>query len=367
MKMRISLAFVVVFFCTVSSAGWADQSEDIDALERRIKERRSEGALALTRRIEDLARTAALPDLRRPDSRAASAAAAGELKIASAAWWGWASEDATAALNAALAAPVDTLIIPAMSGPWIVGPLSLTGPKTLLFEPGCTVIAAKGAFRNTGDCLLSIEGRGGITISGYGSRLEMRKDDYTQAPYAEGQWRHAISVRESSDILIEGLSIRSSGGDGVYIGQRRGLAVPTAITLRDLELKDHYRQGVSVIAANGFLMEYCRVVGTRGHMPQAGIDFEPNSHVYGLVDCKVSRCVFSKNAGAAVHVHLDKLEAAGPPADILVEDSALIGSPLAIWVRGLSNGAKGRVEFGNCIIQGLKTIEGSRGLSTVIR
>ena len=357
MKFGVLLPLAASAFCIVSCAGTPRYAAFLDPLEHELKARRIAGVTDLRSRIAELVEREALPDIYAPNPGAAMAASAGRLKVASAAWWGWNAESATFALNAALSAPVDILIIPAMQKPWVVGPLFISGPKTVLFEPGCVMLAAKGEFLDRNDSLISVVDEYGLTISGYGSRLVMRKSDYTRDPYVPSQWRHAISILESGGLLIEGLSIERSGGDGVYIGQRRGGSRPMNITLRDLDLKGNHRQGVSVIAAYGFLMEYCRVVGTRGNPPQAGIDFEPNSQVYGLVDCVVRSCVFRRNAGAAVHVHLSKVKATQPPVSITVEDSVLIGAPLALWVRGLSSRVRGSATISGGIVKGLKTVE----------
>lgn len=354
-------------FLAVSCAGAPIHSRFVQDLEHELKNRRTHGVTQLRLRIASLVEENELPDIRKTNIAAARAATAGKLKIASAAWWGWESKNATYALNAALSAPLDVLIVPAMSGPWIVGPLFLDGPRTILFEPGCTVLAAKDAFLDKNDCLLSVANQYGVTLSGYGARLVMHKADYAKEPYAMGQWRHALSIIEGGSILVEGLSIERSGGDGVYIGQRRGATRPIGITLRDLDLKENNRQGVSVIAAYGFLMEYCRVIGTQGSAPQAGIDFEPNTGTYGLVDCLVRFSIFKKNAGAAVHVHLVKMAKTQPPVSINVENSVVLGSPLAVWVGGLSNGVRGAVDFSKCTIQGIQATRRSATLSTWIR
>lgn len=366
MKLRLALTLIAgaLFF---SCAAAPPQNPRVGDLEREIQNRRSSGAVELSRRIESLVETNDLGDIRAANPRLALAATGGRLKVASAAWWGWKADDSTWALNAALASPVDVLIVPAMSGPWIVGPLFLKGPRTVIFENGSVVLAKKGAFRSRVDCLLTIERKSGIKVSGYGATLRMRKSDYTAEPYSAGQWRHALSIKESERVLIEGLSIDNSGGDGVYIGQGRNGTVPRDITLRDLELSGHHRQGVSVIAAERFLMEYCLVTGTRGTAPQAGIDFEPNTDVFGLVDCRVSHSVFRNNSGAAVHVHLKKMDPSQPPVSILVEDSALLGAPLAIWARGFPAGVRGTVDFADCVIDGIKAIKRSEGVFTVIR
>ena len=363
---RYLAALTAAALCSCAGLGPSRGDGDIRALERELESRRTEKESEQALRIAALEATPGMPDIRSSNRAAAEAAMDGRLRVASAAWWGWDRHDSTRALNGAFKAPVEVLIVPAMDGPWIVGPLRLDGPRTVIFEAGCVVLAAKGAFRGRDDCLVSVLRTGGLTLSGYGAAFRMRGSDYRKAPYEPSQWRHALSLRDSGKILIEGLRIEHSGGDGVYIGQSRGGFIPHDIVLRDLDLRSNHRQGVSVISARGFLMEYCRVRSTRGTAPQAGIDFEPNSGVFGLTGCVVRRCLFKRNAGAAVHVHLSKMNASQPPVSISVEESALIGAPLAVWVAGLGNGVRGDVVFMNSIVRGLRTVAESARFQTLV-
>lgn len=350
---RFFAALSVAAVCSCAGLGSSRGDGGYRALARELASRRSAKTSEQALRIAALEAAHGLPDIRRENLQAAAEAMEGRLRVASAAWWGWNRRDSTAALNGALKAPVDLLIVPAMDGPWLVGPLRIDGPKTIIFEAGCVVQAGKGAFLGKTDSLISVRRAEGLTLSGYGATLRMRGKDYRQAPYEASQWRHAVSLRESVGILVEGLTIEDSGGDGVYIGQDRGGVIPHDIVLRDLDLRDNHRQGVSVISAYNFRMEYCRVRGTRGTAPQAGIDFEPNSGVFGLALCVVHGCLFERNAGAAVHVHLEKMSGGQAPVSIVVEESALIGSPLAVWVGGLDNGVRGSVVFRDSVVRGL--------------
>ena len=367
--MKLSIAALTVFwlFLALSCSGFPAKSGRLEELEREFGKRRAEGTKALSVRLHELVRKGLIPDMRKKNLEEAAAASSGNRAVASAAWWGWDEEESTDALNRAFSAPVDVLVVPAMARPWMVGPLFLKGPRVVLFEPGCVVMAAKNAFRGTGECLLSIVDAEGTHLVGYGTRLVMRKGDYSKKPYEKSQWRHAVSIRESAGILIEGFSIESSGGDGVYIGQRKGRRIPSDIILRDLDLKDHHRQGVSVIAASDLLMEYCRLIGTKGTPPQAGIDFEPNAGAYGFESCVVSNCVFRMNAGAAIHLHFINLHGSDPAVSILIKDTVLIGSPLAVWASGLSNGVRGALTFSGTIMEGVRAINATKDFQFVFR
>ena len=288
-----------------------------------------------------------------PNTELAAAAEQGDIRIASAAWWGWDAADSTENLQRAFSAPVDTLIIPAMEGPWFTGPLILNGPKNVFFEPGAEIIARRGGFQDQRESLITLFRQSGIRLTGYGARLAMRRYEYAGPEYEWSQWRHALSLLESQGIVVEGFLIEESGGDGIYIGQKKGGVIPRDIHLRDLYILNNYRQGVSVISADGFLMEYTYIAGTHGTPPMAAIDFEPNNGLYGLTDCTVFRCVFEKNTGAALTVHLPNLTAYHLPVSININDTCILGNPLSMWIHGFGNGAYGSIVFSNCRVSGI--------------
>ncbi len=288
-----------------------------------------------------------------PDSVLAHRAERGELNIASAAWWGWSGSNATEILQQAFSTRLDILVVPAMDGPWFCDPLTIDGPKQIIFEPGAELSAIEGGFHNQRESLVTLFRQSGVQMTGYGACLSMNRDDYSRKPYEWSQWRHALALLESQDIVIEGFTIKESGGDGVYVGQKKGGFIPRNIHLKDLYLLDNYRQGVSVISADGFLLDHCYISGTRGTPPMAAIDFEPNSGLYGLTACTVSRSLFEKNSGAALTIHLPNVSGYHPPVSISIEDSCILGYPLSAWIHGFGNGVNGRLSFSNCLVRGI--------------
>jgi hypothetical protein len=290
---------------------------------------------------------------REKDEALALEARQGGLDSVSAAWWGFNPKDSTSALRAALSSGAKTVLIPAMAAPWRTEPLELRGGLRLILEPGAELAALEGAFRGSGDCLMEAQGAVDLEIIGYGAAISMRKDDYRRPPYKEAQWRHAISLRETRGVRIAGLSIKDAGGDGVYIGQRRGRAVPEDILLEDLRILRSYRQGISVVSARGLRVLRCEITGTSGHLPGAGIDFEPNHGLFGFEDCLVSSCRIYGNDGPGIQVYLATRSAEDAPAGISVRDSEVSGFPNGVFVGGLGSGARGVLRLEGCRIGGL--------------
>ena len=292
-------------------------------------------------------------DYRTTNEDSAGAAERGEIDRASAAWWGFDPKDSSRSLRAALASGAGTVLVPAMASPWRTGPLMLRGSLTLILEPGAEIAALEGAFLDSGDCLLEADGAADLIIIGYGAKLSMRKADYRRVPYQDSQWRHALSLREPLRAMVSGLSIEDSGGDGVYIGQRRGRPVPEDVVLQDLRIRGNYRQGISVTSARGLRILRCDISGTSGHLPGAGIDFEPNSELFGFADCLVLSCSIYDNAGPGVLVYLANRSEEEMPTVIEVRDSVVRGFPYGIYVGGLGAGARGSLLIAGGRVSGL--------------
>ncbi len=303
--------------------------------------------------------------MQRQDLARAAAAERGEISVASAAWWGWDETDSTVSLQRAFSSRVDVLVVPAMDGAWKAGPLFLDGPKHLILDPGSEIAAVDGGFRHQRGSLLTLYRQSGIRISGYGASLRMNREAYSRKPYEWSQWRHALTLLESQDIRVEGLSIEDSGGDGIYMGQKKGGFIPRNIHLKDLYLLNNYRQGVSVISADGFLMESCYISGSRGTPPMAAIDFEPNKGLFGLINCTVSHSLFEKNGGAALTVHLPNVTDFHPTVSITIRDTVILGYPLSVWIHGMESGAAGTLSFINCQVSGFGIIGHSKNFTVI--
>ena len=136
--------------------------------------------------------------------------------------------DCSAALQKAIDTPgAATVRVPALPGgrPWLIadavnnsalklGPSS--SHRTILFEPGVVVHAMAGAFHQ--GVLVEAVNATNLTLSGYGATWLMRKADYADpTKYNHSEDRHALTLRGCSHFRVLGLSIRSSGGDGIYM------------------------------------------------------------------------------------------------------------------------------------------------------
>ncbi len=244
----------------------------------------------------------------------------GDREVANAAWWGFDEEDSTESIMKAIHSPAKKVIIPYIGRPWIIRPLKLRSNLELILEPGVLLLAKKEEFRGRHASIFTAVTQENITIRGYGSTLRMRKKDYQQPPYEKAEWRMGIMLLGCKNVLLEGLRIESSGGDGIYLGTSEKRDWCEDVVIRDCTCDDNHRQGISVISAENLLIENCVMSNTKGTRPAAGIDFEPDSPRGRIVNCLVRNCVMENNAGDAIIVYLRTLNQSSEAVSLRFEN-----------------------------------------------
>jgi hypothetical protein len=280
---------------------------------------------------------------------------AGKIQVAKASWWGFDPEDSTRALQAAINSGARRLLVENMGRPWIVTPLQLASNQTIVFEKGAEVLAKQGAFLGTGDCLFSANGKENVTLSGYGAVLRMRRSDYDQAPYRRAEWRHALQFKSCRNVRVYGLTLSESGGDGIYLGTGQRGVSNVNVHIKDVVCDKNYRQGISVITADGLLIENTIMRDTGGTAPMAGIDFEPNAPTERLCRVVMRHCTTRGNRGAGYAFYLPNLNGSSAPVSIRLEECKSIGdglSGLALTTGNAPTAAvKGSLQFRDCVFE----------------
>ena len=256
---------------------------------------------------------------------------AGTCTEARASWWGFDPADSTAQLQAALTSGVARLVVDKMPSPWVVTPLKGASNLELVLEPGVEIQAKPGEFRPKGACLLTFAGCTNIHIVGYGATLRMRHEDYMKPPYEKSEWRHALCIRSCRNVLVEGLTLADSGGDGIYLGCHGAPHRNVNVTIRDVLCDRNHRQGISVISAENLLIENTVMRGTFGTPPAAGIDFEPNHPSEVLKNCVMRNCRAIRNQGAGYATWAGQLNASSEPIDLRFENCTALGNRSAFF------------------------------------
>lgn len=251
---------------------------------------------------------------------------AGDRKVAYATWWGFEPNDATKALQAAIDSGAEKVVVEDINVPWVIRPITLASDQELVLEAGVVLLAKRGEFKGSNDCLLSASGKRNVRITGKGAMLRMWQDDYDKQPYEKAEWRHAISIRSCTDVHITGLTILESGGDGIYLGVSQRGVTNTNVKIRNVVCDRNYRQGISVISAENLLIENTVLRNTAGTPPMAGIDFEPNYSGESLVNCVMRNCRVEGNSGDGFLLALHNLTSHSVPISIRFENCTSLGN-----------------------------------------
>ena len=88
-----------------------------------------------------------------------------------------------------------------------------------------------------------------------------------------GEWGFGIRIKHSKNVLIEGISISHCWGDCIYICDKS-----ENIRIRNCNLHNSRRQGISVISANDVNISNCDIYNISGIAPGSAIDVEPNAN-----------------------------------------------------------------------------------------
>ena len=237
--------------------------------------------------------------------------------------------DATRFLQAALDSGASQIVIDKKDAPWFTNPLRVrSSNQEIVLEDGVELVAKRGAYKGPGDMLLTLRCVTNVTLrGGVGSGLRMWKCDYTNASlYAKSEWRHAVAIYSSDNVVVEGLRIIGGGGDGIYLGEGQRGCPNTHVSIRNVSCLECNRQGISVITADGLLVENATLSNTCGAPPESGIDFEPNRPWQVLSGIVLRNCTFENNAGHGLEIEPICLSNNSRPLDIRVENCVSRGN-----------------------------------------
>ena len=229
--------------------------------------------------------------------------------------------DVTSVIQNAFNSTNDTIVVKNVGQPWVVRPLFARSNKVIIFEPGVILFAKQGEFQDLRVSLFNITNVSNVTIIGYGATFRMRKSDYQDtALYTHSDWRHTIDVQAFvgmpvENIIIKGLHLEKSGGDGISISGISGYpnnnpVQPKNILIQDVVCEDNHRQGISVTGGEQVSIVNTVLKDTRGTAPESGVDWEPDWE--RLVDVSMTNCYFSNNRISGMTFYLFRPAWQGP-------------------------------------------------------
>lgn len=172
----------------------------------------------------------------------------------------------------------------------------------------------------------------------------MWKSDYQGPDYVHGEWRYALRIKRSANILVEGLRICDSGGEGIGVSGKD-------IIIRNCVCDNNHRQGISVFDVENLLIEDTVMSNTKGTPPEAGIDFEPDLNGSKMSSVVMRNCRVENNAGSGIKLFLDKLREDSPPISMRFVDCRTVGNLNSVQITpGVRGGhhVSGSVSFEGC-------------------
>ncbi|MBT9189036.1 PKD domain-containing protein [Zobellia russellii] len=225
--------------------------------------------------------------------------------------FGFKSGDATDAFEAAIKSGSSYVVIDKQSSDWVIQPTKFFDLKnmTIIFESGVVLKAKSGAFSDSNDQLFQLIRANNVTIKGYNATFLMNKSEYTS-----GEHRHALGIIRSKDVTIKGLTLKNSGGDGIYIGG--GDVYSENITIEDIVSTGNRRQGMSIITAKNVWVRNSEFSNTSGAKPESGVDLEPDTSNQLLVNINFINCKFSNNDSFGFLISTGKLNASSTPISV---------------------------------------------------
>lgn len=277
----------------------------------------------------------------------------------------WQEGDNSANIQKAIDSGDDTVIIPNINKPWIVGDrIHARQPnQKIVFEPGVLVLAQKGAFQKKNTSILMVE-TDNITISGYGATFQMQREDYLNPKlYEKSEFRHNIVVRGSENFVVEGLTLKDAGGDGLFISHGRkvkGKTIPdrtfSSGIIRDVVTDNNYRLGLSIMSAQNLTVENSIFKNTNGTKPASGVDIEPDHEWQRLIDIQFNNNKFINNDRNGIQIGLGKYRGDNIKNVSIAFDGCEttgnheVGIKINTNKAGVYNGARGNISFANCDI-----------------
>jgi hypothetical protein len=183
------------------------------------------------------------------------------------------------ALQEMLDSGAPSAIVGNIGRPWVINStLWLRSNQTIYLAPGVEIQARRGAYhcnqslvpvappkacRVPHHCkchgnltMLTAYRVESVQIIAYGARLAMWQSDYAnESLYYHSQFRAGVMLSGVKDISISGLTIISTGGDGITVMGASGAASSQRVFIKDVSVKKAYRNGLSVISAEDLTVE----------------------------------------------------------------------------------------------------------------
>jgi len=83
------------------------------------------------------------------------------------------------------------------------------------------------------------------------AHIRMHKQDYQSAAYEKSEWRHGVAFFGCREALVQDLTIKQTGGDGISFDAGLTHAPNRHVTVRRVDGNANHRQGISTRSRSG--------------------------------------------------------------------------------------------------------------------
>lgn len=123
----------------------------------------------------------------------------------------------------------------------------------------------------------------------------------------KGQWGHGIGIEDSENIEILNVDISNTWGDGIYLRPTKN-NVGGNIYIKYGAIDNARRNGISIISAEGLVIDSIQISNSNGHNPASGIDVEPNrKHIHSIIDVNLKNIFTYNNERDGIVISLGNL------------------------------------------------------------
>jgi hypothetical protein len=134
--------------------------------------------------------------------------------------------------------------------------------------------------------------------------IQNLKVDGNKAAFASSEFKHGLSMRTCTDILLQNCTFTANNGDGIAIAGDNVSTWSERITLENVSCTYNNRNGLSVMACKTLRVLHGSYSFSQGTLPQAGIDIEPNNPTDWIQDLVFTDVLMTNNASTGFEVNL---------------------------------------------------------------
>ncbi|WP_031529219.1 right-handed parallel beta-helix repeat-containing protein [Dyadobacter crusticola] len=236
---------------------------------------------------------------------------------------------------------VRTVFFEKTKNPYRITGVIIPTEKSLIFEDGAHVKGTGNLGNN--QTMFTISNGKNVKIVGKAT-FEDIKASYPSGE--DGQFNGCIKVLGSENLLIEDITIKNTGGDGIYLGRGDGGTTNINARIVNVNIDNTNRNGITIITANGCWIDRVNIRNANGSAPANGIDIEPNSQWEVLKGIKITNLYTAGNHGGVL-IALAHHSNSRQVADIVIDNHTDEGSINGFTIHQTAGNFQGSIVIKN--------------------